>query len=143
MSEVKDRLSKALEELSELFSTTVDSIDEPMHENGGSEGMVRSMRRLSDAIYMKVSSLPKDVEHFQISRLNAVLLSQVISGWSTELERVESEYRALADSISAACKDLEKGAEDFQQEKDKVLDLIDELVPELDIKSELTEAERS
>lgn len=142
MSQAKDKLKETLERMTELLSVVADSIEPPRSENVPA-GMVQSMRMLSDSIHIKVSSLPKDVEHVRISKLNAVLLTQVISKWSTDLENLRDEYNELAKALSGACEELERGSKEFEADKDVLLGLIDEVAPELNISRELSDAERA
>ncbi len=143
MSEFKEKLRDSLEKLSDLLSTTMESVENPTEGEVGVPEVAQAMRRLADSIHMRASSQPKDVKYLRLSRLNAVLLSQVITRWSAELDRVCEEYTGLARALSSACDSLDKGSREFDMERDELLSLVENMVPELDIKHELTEADRT
>ena len=102
-----------------------------------------AMRRLGDTLDMRLRGLGKEVEYVRISKLNVALLSGVLSRWANDLEQSIDGLKETAEAMEKEWKKLDTAGDEFETLSDEVLEMVDEHYPELDIKSELQEADRS
>jgi len=106
------------------------------------ESLPEAMRRLADTFDIRLMQLPKEAQYVRMKKVHFAMLSQVLNNWATDLEGAMDELRELSDTADQEVKKLEEASEEFEGLTDSFLELLDEVAPEVDIQSELRDAER-
>jgi len=136
------KLEEHFEKLTEILKKGMAALEGFDEDNDEADGVQASIQRLADTLHQRVASIPKDAQYVRLSKLNAFLLVEVMCGWAKALEGVGEEFRSLAEEAGKAISALDEANEEFDSEKEKLLELLEEHAPELDITSDLREAER-
>lgn len=140
--EKKEKLKGKLDEMKTALGKAVDCLEGYSNFDDGVESLPEAMRRLADTFDIRLMQLPKEAQYVRMKKVHFAMLSQVLNNWATDLEGAMDELRELSDTADQEVKKLEEASEEFEGLTDSFLELLDEVAPEVDIQSELRDAER-
>lgn len=140
-----EKLERVFTQIDNALSHAQEQLESWDGEGEELGNIATGIRQLGDTLDQRVSTLPKKAEHVRLSRFNIALLGQVLRNWSDRIEKLAADADDFSESAEKAGDELGKETAKFDKAKDEVFKLLEGLsptAPELDIKSELIEAER-
>lgn len=141
---VREDLEANFEKLKEQLAEALGALEGyDTFEGGEVESLADAMRRLGDTFHIRLMQIPTNVEYVRMKKIHVALLHQVLCDWANALDESVSGLKDFCEATESEWKKLETSGEKFGELSDKVLELLDEHAPELDMESELKEAERS
>ena len=140
-----EKLEEAFEAVDAALARGQDQLECWDGEGEELSSLAEGIRRLGETLDQRISKLPKKVEFVQLSRFNIAMLTQVLRNWSDRIEKLAEDANDFSESVNKAYGVIEEEGAKFDKAKDEVFKLLEGLsptAPELDIKSDLIEAER-
>jgi len=146
MPEEKEKLEGAIEKIGDALTEVTNILQGWDGFDVDLEELSAKIQTLADHLDNRLRSLPKGTAAVQLSMKQAALLVQVLGNWANQADSAAEEIKGLSKSAEEELEKLGELETKFDEANTAFTEALENMqpsVPELNIESELKDAERN